>query len=565
MKFKELNLHPDIMKGIEEAGFESCTPVQEQTFEYTLNERDVYVQSQTGTGKTAAFLITIFQLFKTDSKLQSKRALILVPTRELAVQVEVEAQLLGKYCGLKVGSFYGGVGYDKQEKMLREGVDISVGTPGRLIDFFKSNKLNLSGFDVLVIDEADRMFDMGFIPDIRYMIKKMPAPDKRITMLYSATLSQRVKQLAWEYMNDPAEIEIQPENVTLDSIAQELYHVSREEKLGLLLGIIKRDNPDSILIFTNTKRMAELLSGRLSANGIKNEFITGDLPQKKRQSVIDGIKQGTVKALVATDVAARGLHIDDLSLVVNYDLPDDCENYVHRIGRTARAGKSGKAVSIGCESYVYNLEAIEKFIGMKIPVIWDYEQIMVDAIVTHHHHADSRHGRRHDRPERSSARGGSSAATRGQSGERGSRDNDRNKVKTGLRYNGTFKPPESAGGGNDKSRDNSARKSYSSTDKNIKLKKGATEEERLEYYRLKYGENFGGTASSSGQNIKPERQHDKKPDKNYTKKKYDNKKHDKKYDRKPDRVYEKPKESKPATKGGVINKILSVFKRKKKE
>jgi ATP-dependent RNA helicase RhlB len=380
MKFAEFNLHPDVIRGIDDAAFTDCTPVQEMTLEKTLKGIDVYVQSQTGTGKTAAFLITIFHLFLTSDRYKNKKALIIVPTRELAVQVEKEAKLLGKHCHFKVGSFFGGIGYDKQEKLLQDNINVYVGTPGRLIDFYKSGKLELKAFDILVIDEADRMFDMGFIPDIRYMVKKMPPPTERLTMLYSATLSQRVKQLAWEYMNDPAEIEIEPENVTVDTISQKMYHVSREQKFSLLLGLMHKEEPKSVLIFTNTKKMAEIVSRRLAANGYPNEYISGDLPQKSRLKIIENIKSGRTTLLVATDVAARGLHIDDLDMVVNYDLPDDCENYVHRIGRTARAGKSGKAISLACETFVFNLEAIEKFIGMKIPTEWEYEDLLVRNI-----------------------------------------------------------------------------------------------------------------------------------------------------------------------------------------
>lgn len=483
MNFKDLDLHPDIMKGLEEAAFEKCTPVQEKTFEHTLNKRDVYVQSQTGTGKTAAFLITIFQLFKTDPDIR-KRALILVPTRELAVQVEEEAAILGKYCGYKIGSFYGGVGYEKQEKLLKQQAEICVGTPGRLIDFCKSGKLDFSSFDILVIDEADRMFDMGFIPDIRYMIKKMPPLEKRLTMLYSATLSQRVKMLAWEYMNDPFEIEIEPDNITLDAITQELFHVPREDKFGLILGIIKRDNPESILIFTNTKRMAEILSDKLKANGITNQFITGDLPQHKRLSIIKGVKSGTIKALVATDVAARGLHIDDLALVVNYDLPDDCENYVHRIGRTARAGKSGKAISIACESYVYNLEAIEQFIGMKIPVNWEYEELMVTPVKSRRDSQTS--SRRNESRDRYQGRKKHPAAAAPAKGSTTARHKKRDGAKQA----------ESAAS---KSEHSHRKKAASAPAKPATMKKpvsaprpgkNATEKERIAYYREKYGENF---------------------------------------------------------------------------
>ena len=379
MLFTELNLHPSVMQGIQEAGFVECTPVQETTFQKTLAGTDVMVQSQTGTGKTAAFLITMFHKFLTDEKYRYKKALILTPTRELAVQVEQDAMVLGKYCDIKTGCFYGGVGYATQDRLLREDVNIYIGTPGRLIDYQKSHKIDFLKFEILVIDEADRMFDMGFIPDIRYMLRHMVPPSRRQTMLFSATLSQRVRQLAWEYMNDPAEIEINPEHLTVDLITQELYHIGRDEKFNLLLGILKTQQPKSALIFTNMKRTAERVSRRLTANGINNDYISGDLPQSKRLQIIEATKAGETEILVATDVAARGLHIEDLDMVINYDLPDDNQNYVHRIGRTARAGKTGKAISLATEEDVYNLIPIEKLIGMKIPVKWADETMLLKA------------------------------------------------------------------------------------------------------------------------------------------------------------------------------------------
>lgn len=372
MKFIDLPLVESIQKGIDEVGFIECTPVQEETLKISLEDKDVLAQSKTGTGKTAAFLITIFQLFLRNDKYKSKKALILAPTRELAVQIEAEAKLLGKYCGLKIGCFYGGVGYAQQEKLSAEGLNIYIGTPGRLIDFYKSKKIDFLQMDIVVIDEADRMFDMGFIKDIKYIMKKAKPPQKRLTMLYSATLSYQVKSLSWDLMNDPQEVVIETEEITADNITQEIYHISKRNIFSLLLTIIKKENPTSVLIFTNTKRDAEEVSGRLKGNGFEAEYISGDLPQSKRLSVIEAVKNGKIKFIVATDVAARGLHIDDLQLVINYDLPQDSTTYVHRIGRTARAGKSGKAISLACEDCIYNLEPIEKLIGRKLPEI-DFE------------------------------------------------------------------------------------------------------------------------------------------------------------------------------------------------
>ena len=342
-------------------------PVQEQVLNCAFGGQDLYVQSQTGTGKTAAFLIVIFQRLLADSLLGGKKAIIMVPTRELAVQVEEEAKALGKYLPFKAGSFYGGVGYSLQQQLLKDNVQIIVGTPGRVLDLNKSGRMNLMDIAFLVLDEADRMFDMGFYPDLRKLIRVVPPADRRQTMLFSATLNTWVKNLAWEYTKKPIEIEIEPETVTVEEVDQILYHVPSEDKMKLLLGIIKNEQPESTIVFCNTKRYTEIVARRLRANGIECEFIIGDLPQVKRLKIIDDIKTGRKRYLVATDVAARGLDIDDLALVVNFDLPVETENYVHRIGRTARAGKTGRAVTLASEQDVYELPDIEKYIGKKIP------------------------------------------------------------------------------------------------------------------------------------------------------------------------------------------------------
>jgi len=367
MEFKEFNLHPDLQRGIAEAGYTACMPVQEQVLKHAFGGQDLYVQSQTGTGKTAAFLTVIFQRLLTEDLLAGKKALIMAPTRELAVQIEEEAQMLGKHLPIKVGSFYGGVGYTQQEKLLRENVQIMVGTPGRVLDLNKSGRMNLMNIAFLILDEADRMFDMGFYPDLRKLIKVVPPVDRRQTMLFSATLNAWVKNLAWEYTRTPFEIEIKPELITVEEIDQILYHVPSEEKMKLLLGIFEREQPESAIIFCNTKRYTEIIAKRLRLNGYDCEFIIGDLPQSRRLKVINDVKAGKTRFLVATDVAARGLDIEGLAMVVNYDLPNEAENYVHRIGRTARAGKTGRAITLASEQDVYELPAIERYIGKKIP------------------------------------------------------------------------------------------------------------------------------------------------------------------------------------------------------
>ena len=374
MTFEELQLDPSLLRGIKDMGFTELTPVQEKTLALSLAGKDIAAQSQTGTGKTAAFLITIFQRQKAVAAAWRK-ALIIAPTRELAVQIEAEAKLIGRHLNLRTACFYGGVGYNRQEAALKKGVDIMVGTPGRLLDLEQKGTLSMKGIGFLVIDEADRLFDMGFLPDIRRILRRVPAVEFRQTMLFSATLSGPALQIAREHMNQPEKIAITPEKITVDAVHQELYHVGSRDKVSLLLGILRRDRPRSVLIFTNMKCDAERLSRRLELNGYANEFLTGDLAQSKRQHILDDFKAGKEKIVVATDVAARGLHIDDLDMVVNYDLPGESENYVHRIGRTARAGKSGKAITLACEKWVLNLDPIQELINAKIPVVFPEDDL----------------------------------------------------------------------------------------------------------------------------------------------------------------------------------------------
>lgn len=371
MKFTELPLSEEVLAGIGKAGYTDCTPVQETVLPVSLTGRDVMVQSKTGSGKTAVYLLTILEKFHRNN---GSAALIVSPTRELAVQIEEDARILSAgFPDYRIGCFYGGVGYKEQNEELSSGLNLYVGTPGRLLDFAKSNKLDFRCFDTVVLDEADRMFDMGFYPDIQSMFAQMVSPSERQTMLFSATLSTKVRNLAWQYMSDPQEIAVQPEEITVKKITQELFHVTKAEKFSLLLSILKKINPSSCLIFTNTKDMAVEVAKRLVMNGYKAEYLMGDMPQSKRLKTLDRMKEGKLPILVATDVAARGLQIDDLELVVNYDIPEDFESYVHRIGRTARAGKSGKAITLACEEYIYGLEPIENYIQMKIPVVWPDE------------------------------------------------------------------------------------------------------------------------------------------------------------------------------------------------
>jgi ATP-dependent RNA helicase RhlB len=368
MKFDEMNIDPRLLRGIAERGYTEMTAVQEKTLARSLGGSDVAVQSQTGTGKTAAFLITIFNRMCRESAGPKKKALIIVPTRELAVQIEKEARLLNRHLRFSIASFYGGVGYEAQRGALRKGLDVAVGTPGRLIDLSERGALNLGEIDLLVIDEADRLLDMGFLPDIKKLVQRMPPRTARQTLLFSATLNRVSREIAASHMNRPAFIETTPERLTVGATVQGLYHVKNQAKISLMLGILKSEAPQNALIFTNKKHHASRLSRKLQINGFTSRHLTGDLPQNRRLRIIEDFTAGKFPYLVATDVAARGIHIDNLEMVINFDLPLDRENYVHRIGRTARAGNTGKAISLAGEDTAASLAAIESFIGMKIPV-----------------------------------------------------------------------------------------------------------------------------------------------------------------------------------------------------
>lgn len=377
MKFTELDLPAEVQQGVEKVGFTDLTPVQEESIPLALSGKDVAGQAQTGTGKTAAFLISLFtRLLRQKRRNQhAPRALIIAPTRELVVQICEDARGLGEFCPLIIQPIFGGVDYDKQRQALRGGVDIIVATPGRLIDYYKQKVFSLNAIEALVIDEADRMFDMGFIKDLRYLLRKLPDFDQRQTMLFSATLSQRVMELAYEFMDLAERVSIAPEQVTADRVEQILYHVGRREKFPLLLGLMKQErDPERVLLFVNTKREGEHLADRLKANDFKAAVISGDIPQKKRMRILDDFKEGRLHFLVATDVASRGIHVDDVSHVINYDLPQDPEDYVHRIGRTARAGAQGKAISFADEDMVFHLPDIEEYIGRKIPSAFPVEE-----------------------------------------------------------------------------------------------------------------------------------------------------------------------------------------------
>ncbi|MCI7353597.1 MAG: ATP-dependent RNA helicase RhlB [[Actinobacillus] rossii] len=370
-RFTDLPINPKVLAALQSKGFEYCTPIQALSLPITLQGKDVAGQAQTGTGKTMAFLTATFHhLLENpfDSIPNQPRALILAPTRELAVQIAHDAESLVKTTGLRTALAYGGDGYDKQLKAIEQGVDVLIGTTGRIIDYVKQGIINLSHIQVVVLDEADRMFDLGFIKDIRYLLRKCPTPKNRLTMLFSATLSYKVRELAFEDMNEPEYVEIEPLQRTGHRIKEELFYPSNEDKIALLMTLLEEEWPERCIIFSNTKHGCEKIWGYLAADGHRVGLLTGDVAQKKRLSLLKQFTEGELDILVATDVAARGLHIPDVTHVFNYDLPDDREDYVHRIGRTGRAGESGVSISFACEQYAMNLPAIEEYIGHSIPV-----------------------------------------------------------------------------------------------------------------------------------------------------------------------------------------------------
>lgn len=417
-RFSNLELSDTILGSLKDAGFVHCTPIQDKTLPLALRGKDVAGQAQTGTGKTAAFLLATFQyLLNADNdwdeeeedddtdfddyddvdavKLEKNsndrpikstannypKAIILAPTRELAIQIHKDALLLSKRLSLSFALVYGGTDYQKQLAKVKGNVDVIIGTPGRIIDFYKQNVFTLNHIKVMVLDEADRMFDLGFIKDIRFLLRRMPPPDKRLNLLFSATLSYKVTELAYEHMYNPILVKIEPEEVTSKAIKQSAYCPANDQKIPLLLGILNHYKPQRSIIFVNTKRCAEELDAALNANGYKTAALSGDVPQEKRQKLLTSFQQNEISILIATDVAARGLHIPDVSHVINYDLPQDVEDYVHRIGRTARFGASGEAISFICEEYAYSMPDIEDYIGQKIPVSAIPTELLAEDIV----------------------------------------------------------------------------------------------------------------------------------------------------------------------------------------
>jgi len=381
MRFTELDIPIQIRQAIDDLGFSELTAVQEKCLPVALSGRDVAGQGRTGTGKTAAFLITIFTRLLSSSPSQSRkpnqpRALIIAPTRELVVQIAADAEKLGKHISLKRHVVFGGVDYEKQRRAFEDGVDVLIGTPGRLIDYFKQGCYNLKQCDILVVDEADRMFDLGFIKDLRYLLRRLPPFVKRQSMLFSATLSHRVLELAYEHMNEPLKLRAEEGGITADGIDESLYHVGMDEKFPLLINLLREHHVERGMIFINEKRTGERLASKLACYGFSVGILSGDVRQNKRLRILKDFSSGKLHLLVATDVASRGLHVDGVTHIFNYDLPQDEQDYVHRIGRTARAGARGVAISFGCERFCFGLPDIEAYIGRSIPApAWDHERL----------------------------------------------------------------------------------------------------------------------------------------------------------------------------------------------
>ena len=385
--FSDVDLPEELLAAVNDLGFERLTRVQAEVLPLSLEGRDIVAQAQTGSGKTAAYLLTLFSRMmrqERQSEIQNPRGLIIAPTRELAVQIASDAEKLATHINCSVHVVFGGIDYRKQQNRFADGVDLLIGTPGRLIDYHRKGAYSLHDTEMVVVDECDRLFDMGFAEDLRWLLHRLPYTDKRQSLMFTATLSRRVMQLGWREMTDPAEIIINREQLTPDTVHQELYHVASHEKLSLLLGLLKREGGERIMIFLNTKHAARRLVEDLRRHGYIARGLTGDVMQTKRLKVLDDFRDGNLPILVATDVASRGLHIDGVTHVINFDLPQDAEDYVHRIGRTARVGAEGKAFTLACDNYVYSLDAVHKYVGYEIPVCFAPEELFAEVIPFRH-------------------------------------------------------------------------------------------------------------------------------------------------------------------------------------
>jgi ATP-dependent RNA helicase RhlB len=371
-RFHDFALPTPLMRAIAELGYEYCTPIQSKALPFALSDYDVTGQAQTGTGKTAAFLIAVFTRcwempLQEEPNLGCPRALVLAPTRELALQIESDAKDLTKYMGERTVCVVGGMDFQKQlDKLEKKPVDLLVATPGRLIDFLDRNKVSLKHVEVLVIDEADRMLDMGFIPDVRRIVYQTPHKRRRQTLFFSATFNDEVMRLADSWTINPQHIVIEPESVATDTVDQKFWMIGQEEKNQALLDLVSKPDTERAIVFTNRRDSTHRLVKYLQNKNVACEALAGDIPQRKRLSTLNRFKDGELKYLVATDVAGRGIHVDGVTHVINFELPEDPEDYVHRIGRTGRAGATGTSISFVSEDDAFNLPAIEQYLGMKV-------------------------------------------------------------------------------------------------------------------------------------------------------------------------------------------------------
>ena len=372
MGFRELGLPAPLLRAIDDLGFTQCTPIQQEVLPYTLLGHDCIGKAQTGTGKTAAFLLTILTDLLNNPPEEPRyagepRALVIAPTRELVLQIAKDAEALGKYTGMHVVTLIGGMDYDRQRQALsKRFVDILVATPGRLMDFHSQREIHLDRVELLVIDEADRMLDMGFIPQVRRIIRQTPAKTHRQTMFFSATFTEEVVRLSDQWTQDPVRVEIEPESVAAKDVDQIVYVVESRRKLDLLLNILRSPEASSVMIFANRRDQVRRLHERLERAGISVGILSGEVPQQKRLKTLEAFREGRYRVLVATDVAGRGIHVEGVTHVVNFTLPEDPDDYVHRIGRTGRAGATGTSISFACEDDAFLLGPIEELLGQKL-------------------------------------------------------------------------------------------------------------------------------------------------------------------------------------------------------
>jgi len=382
VRFHDFDLPLPLMRGIQDTGFKFCTPIQGASLPHTLNGHDIVGKAQTGTGKTAAFLINIItDLLKHpiegDRYMGEARSLILAPTRELAIQIADDAVALLKHTKLNVHCLVGGMDYGKQlQKMQKMHCDILVGTPGRLLDFANNRDVYLDQVEVMVIDEADRMLDMGFIPQVRRLVNLTPKREDRQTLLFSATFTPEILRLSGTWTDKPVTVEIGAERVATDTVEQKVYITTASEKFALLHNILIGDDVDSVMIFANRRDICRTLQEKLNKKGFKAGLLSGDVPQNRRMKTLESFKSGATKVMVATDVAGRGIHVDGVSHVINYTLPEEPEDYVHRIGRTGRAGSTGTSISFACEDDAFLLEPIEKLLDMKLACTMPEEKLL---------------------------------------------------------------------------------------------------------------------------------------------------------------------------------------------